>query len=299
MKANYKETRIERLEELTIEVRKDRAAWKSQTFPWFRGESECPTNYHDGRPSPLLPELYRYKDGTCYENRLLQNFRMEAPIRTPMLIPPRNNTDQWLFLARHVGLPTRLLDWTEGLLIALYFALHTREEGAVVWMLDPYRLNLLSAKEPKDDPYNPCDRIGILRENIRPLTWTGETNIGNLNIRGAWETDRVGTPAPVAIFPTYAHPRMSAQLSCFTIHGTKKGSLLNLVPEVDPPLLYRYVIDRTQIEFMKRDLRVLGIRQSSLIPELDGLATDLVESFLPKRLACPDRAEVPHRSPSR
>jgi len=281
----FKETEIKNLEDLTTAVRDDRMLWQSETFPWFRGEAANPLNYYDKNPSPLTPELYRYKDGTCYENRLLQNFRMEAPILTPMLIPPRGNTDQWLFLARHVELPTRLLDWTEGLLIALHFALHTYSEGAVVWMLDPYRLNMLSAPEDEvDEEGNPCTSIKVLRENVRPLTWFGDTNIGNLNIRGAWETDMVGTELPVAIFPTYTHPRMISQLSCFTIHGKKKGGLLDLLPIKAPPILYKYFIHKNAIETLKKELRWLGVRRSSLVPELDGLADDLSEGFLPPKV---------------
>ncbi len=285
MTDNFKETEIKNLEELTVAVRKDWASWDSETFPWFRGESENPLNYYDKKPSPLMPELYRYKDGTCYENRLLQNFRMEAPILSPSLIPPRGNTDQWLFLARHVLLPTRLLDWTEGLLMGLYFALYTRRKGAVVWMLDPYRLNLLeSPKDEVDEEGNPCAQIGVLTENVRPLTWTGATNIGFRNIRGAWEADAVGTKRPVAIAPTYMHPRMSAQLSRFTIHGQNKESLLDQLPADDPPLLYKYIIDLDAIDTLKKELRWLGIRESSLKPDLDGLAVDLADSFLPPKV---------------
>lgn len=243
---------VSSIEDLIKEVRTDQKSWGSKTFPWFRGESANPENYYDHSPSPLLPELHRYEEGWKYENRLLQNFRMKAPIFDPINTPPREYTDQWLFLARHVGLPTRLLDWTESLLAALHFALHTRTEGAVVWMLDPIRLNQLSTSVLRSQ--HPAHEIPVLRDNKYELTWLSretkppsrseirdlvdnltkttpinftcplsrfekeetdlfkqQLNKGNVNIRGAWEADRIGTEYPVAIHPTNIHPRMSTQ----------------------------------------------------------------------------------------
>src|SRR5262249_39703683 len=64
----------------------------------------------------------------------------------------------WLFLARHAGLPTRLLDWSESALIALYFAL--KEPKPVVWMLNPLDLNDLSYSAPSQ-----------IRPRQFPLPW--------------------------------------------------------------------------------------------------------------------------------
>lgn len=287
MKRRYKEKRIERITDLIQEVKKDRATWKvrdrrSYTYPWFRGESIKPMMYYgEDLTSPLTPELYRYEQGWLYENRLLQNFRMHGPIYDPISTPPRTgHTDQWLFLARHVGLPTRLLDWTESLFMALYFAINY-SDGAVVWMLDWFRLNLLQVKNKETDPEPPSHNIPILHDNVRYLTWMD--GLAKTNIEAAWSSSFDGLPLPVAIFPTYIHPRMSAQRSTFTVHGAERTSLQDLVPAENPPLLYKYVIEKEKIPTVKEDLRLIGITSSVAMPDLDGVAEDVVDAFLPPK----------------
>jgi hypothetical protein len=236
---------IRSVEQFIPQVREDTAGWP---YVWFRGEP--------GYDPPLLPRLYRSRErgGGQDENQLLQLFRMKAPILGAEYCPDREATDQWLFLAQHVGLPTRLLDWTESALAGLYFALWKPEPDLIpaVWMLDPLKLNQLSVGNASF-----------------PLTWV--PNIESENINAAWTLDQGRVDLPVAILPTNIHPRMSVQRSCFTVHGRVKDSLAKLIPEI----LRRYDLDLEQRESMLMDLRKLGISHSTLFPDLEGLAKEL------------------------
>jgi len=283
---------ISSIESFVVETKQDYEKWGIE-FPWFRGEPTTDT--------PLVPMLYRgdYQNIGDFENRLLQYFRMKAPSFWYANLPDRNHTDQWLFLAQHVRLPTRLLDWTEGSLIALYFALQEKEP--LVWMLNPFALNRLST-----DSGNPKEH------NIYPLTWYDPTdcvcefkkeaiitqaqkegrtpecykpNIGFENIAGAWTNDTRGCKLPIAIQTTIVHPRMTAQRSCFTVHGKDKRSLCELFSEIaKSDIIKKYVFDirdENRRKVLLDELRILGVSEATILPELEGLTKELTQLFRP------------------
>lgn len=247
----------------------------SPVLPWFRGEPGCAS-------TPLTARVFRPpKPGFHYdENNLLQSFRRRAHLMGLPIVPRREETDQWIFLARHVGLPTRLLDWTEGALIALYFSLLERDP--VVWMLNPHRLNLKSADDalanvfgltwfsPKPEARSSLAkllaRLGLVtRSKVR-------LNIASRNIDAAWTLGRGELDFPVAIEPTNIHPRMNAQHSYFTVQGAYRGPLCE---QVGVECLRRFVIDFSDADDAIAKLRMMGVAHSTILPDAEALAIEL------------------------
>ena len=80
----------------------------------------------------------------------------------------KSNQDDWewdsFFLMQHHGVPTRLLDWSDGALIALHFAVRDKpippKTGSIIYVLDPYLVDCVTwrsiqtAKPPKPDGRN-------------------------------------------------------------------------------------------------------------------------------------------------
>jgi hypothetical protein len=237
---------VRSIEEFIAQVGDCINSWASLKMPWFRGQS---------RDLPLLPRLYR---SSLIENNLVQAFRQRAP--TMGNTPPRDNIDEWLFIMQHHGLPTRLLDWTEGALIALFFAIDKAEQidQPVVWILNPNELNRISIGKP-----------------LFPLAWAGD---GLLYVQAAFTGVEVASQFPAAIYPTNIHPRMSAQRSCFTIHGASKKSLEDILSGtslIKANYLEKIAIEPNALQNLKEQLTVMGITESTLFPDLDGLAREL------------------------
>lgn len=138
---------VESLGHLIDKVSELREAWGLPKHKelWFRGESK------DYKDTILRPELYRPADEKTPLKPISKLLSIENELHEEFM---RNATeyqastdDDWVwdsyFLMQHHDGPTRLLDWSDGALMGVHFALRSKNddgEDAHIYVLEPYRL---------------------------------------------------------------------------------------------------------------------------------------------------------------
>jgi len=210
---------------------------------WFRGQARSDWK--------LVPKLLRDGGAQKKETYLIRRFKQNATLLLPR--HPKNDFE-WLFLMQHYSLSTRLLDWTESPLVALYFAVteHNDADGAL-WVLLPTELNAISNYRPDYALEIPSFEDEHL-QNYLPETVAGEHRTRLL---------------PVAAIAPRNNPRMQAQQGVFTI------SHRDNTPVEDSGTknhVWRYTISSAVKSPLQAELKTLGITRFQLFPELDSLA---------------------------
>lgn len=213
---------------------------------WFRG--------HIQHEWELVPTAHR-RQFVGLESQFANHFRLRAPSMTSSC-PEHKDYVSWLPLMQHYGVPTRLLDWTESLLVAAFFAIPSEisTSNAAVWILAPGELNRSS--------------IGYL---IPFLTDERITPVVDAAFSGKSFGDN---PHPVAVLAPRTDRRMAAQLGNYTIHGDLNA--LEMHPNATD-FLRKVVVPAKALDKIRADLSVSGMRRSSLFPDLSNLAKEISE----------------------
>jgi hypothetical protein len=243
------------LEEFVIHTTTVRKKWLggSEVVPWFRG--------HERSDWPLVPKFYRQDPiDRNTEDEIREEFQTRAPILSD--VKPANKWE-WYFLMQHYGAPTRLLDWSDGALIGLYFAVRQSRgcSDAAVWMIDPWWLN--GGSTGVEEVVLPGDPDILPRDKRLVDRW--------LPRRFERKKGRRMPRRPAAVYPGHIIRRIGAQRSCFTIHGSDP-SALDKAAVAPRSHLVKIVIPSFRVEGIRSDLETCGIDDITVFPDLEGLS---------------------------
>ena len=210
--------------------------------------------------------------GGCYpelERHLLRNFKKYAHRK----VVERDSLWNWLSVAQHYGLPTRLLDWTYSPLIALHFAMANIEKfdrDGVVWAV-----NYLKAHQRL--PVSLQDRLDNEGANVFTVEMLAETVNSLAEFEALFESD--GT---VFFEPPSIDDRIVNQFAFFSVMP-KPDLELDQWLEKNPDLYYRIIIP-AELKWEVRDkLDQANITERVLFPGLDGLGRWLTRHYSPKK----------------
>jgi len=252
---------------------------------WFRGEESSewktlkPKAYRDIEPAE---DQYIFRQAKYIEGNLKSFFNRES---TPYLIRKGINRTKWnqYFLMQHYGLRTRLLDWTESALLALFFAVSKKEsqKDGRVWILSPFKLNRFTINTICG--INNADFIQIPEEVLEKSALV-KNNAPEMNelCRRYLLTDfenhenKETSYYPLAILPPLLDERMLVQQSCFTIFGDQVNGLLGYNQD---RFLRSVIIDFSSKNEIKNELKWMGITYKSIYPDLSGVCLSIEDEY--------------------
>ncbi len=195
---------------------------------------------------PLQPKLARLKsrDGDVLEleKKLMKDFKR---LSKPYLNRIPQNEWEWLAVAQHHGLATRLLDWTTNPLTALWFAVcrpAVKKANGVIWLFNVLDQQILQPDEI---------------QNISPYQG----------------------PLIKVFQPEISTVRIQSQNGWFTVHkyDEKSKKIISSNPfsrnKNLPEKMKKLVIPYNVFGDLRDELDRLGVNELSLFQDIDGVAS--------------------------
>lgn len=211
----------------------DRFLATGETGHWvFRGHSKASYDL-----VPSLARLEHIEESLeTVESNLVRLFKRHAVQQLPQW--PDDNYNL-LAIAQHHGVPTRLLDWTNNVHTALFFAVSTNlnDDGAVIALTLSSNLRI--------------DREPAVRAEKEP-----------------WQLDRLWK-----FIPDIVTPRMQTQEGLFTIHN-EIDLPLDKYSDSEIKMETLHIPKQLKKKFVYLLYR-LGVHRARLFPGIDGLGAHI------------------------
>jgi hypothetical protein len=193
-------------------------------------------------------------------------FRARAPALGLENPPGATERCEWLCRMQHWGIPTRLLDWSDGLLAACYCAVMAdlpkmRDDvDSAIWFLNAPLLNEIVLGDTTLFPAH--------HDKFRPLFDDAFGEYGG----------PIKRPQYAALSPIHSERRQSVQLSQFTIHTD--ATPLDSHPKSSDFLRWCIIPKNTKFDLVT-ELAMLGLRPTSVFPDLTSLALEIKATGIP------------------
>lgn len=193
---------------------------------------------------PLIPSLYRKKSYIENENNIIQDFNLKAEAFLNQELETFDDVDK-IALMQHYGVPTRLLDFTESPLIALFFSLEKLSSESYNAAPCVYAINTKAFSHNSN---------GLL------LTSKQIASKGINRIKGL-----------CAFSPKLKSKRLTAQKGVFVLFNQNKPLELSIKEDN----IIKIEIERECINKIKQELNNIGITPSIIYPDFTGLAEEI------------------------
>lgn len=242
-------------------------------YTFFRGDKVIDNNVEN----LLLTSFDKKKDGNfIYEGKdcdnLINDF-MSVALSQMSYIP--TNYFEKMLTAQHYGIPTRLQDWSESPLVALFFSTSNSkglkdDDYCVLWCLNPLELNAKSKRIVSDLTNN------TYIPNIS-LDASREIALGYIESFYGQEPKAEHDLFPIAIRTYKINPRIEAQKGVFLIYPRERKSLIEF--EGVEQYLIKFIIKKSVAEELENMLSVYKINNYQLFPEIASIALDVKKSY--------------------
>lgn len=248
---------------------------------WFRGQNNF--NYN------LRPSILR--QGKDYGGKAIQEMELYREFKLLKTTQEYHNktTFEWLILMQHYGLPTRLLDWSQNLLVGLYFATEVESIDGAFYALEPLSLNFSSDRLSGFKMFDHVNTQVKLRANLVSITQLKDflklEEVKNIYKGNGVDLkivdDKLDPPwfqstieSAIAVRPPIQNDRIFLQRGVFTLHGGKiEGDKKIFEPvhieDLDDVNIIKIKIPKSSKSIVRKELEYCGINEATLFPELE------------------------------
>lgn len=243
-----------------------------QGFTFFRGDK-----FNNNEENLLLTSFDKKKNGEfIFDSKdcdnMINDF-MSVSLSKMNYIP--TNYFERMLTAQHYGIPTRLQDWSESPLIALFFSTSNSKDleendKCIIWCLNPLDLNLKTKQVISDITGN------VFVPNIS-LEAEAESALGYINKYYGLDSRESKDLFPIAVSTYKINPRIEAQKGVFLIYPRSRKSLLEY--ENIDSCLKKLVISRENAILLEKTLLTWKINNYQLFPEIGSIALDVKKKY--------------------